>query len=55
MLASELIKSLEEIIETNGDKEIIFETNRHQYSSIKPIYKTENDKIIMPLHGKSNL
>lgn len=55
MLASELIKALENIIKTEGDKELVFETNRHKYSSIKPVYKTENDKIIMPLHGKTDL
>lgn len=55
MLASELIKALENIIKTEGDKELVFETNRHKYSSIKPIYNNLDNKIIMPLHGKTDI
>ena len=55
MLASELIKKLNEIIESEGDKEIIFETNRHKYSGLKIIYSKDDDKIIMPLSGKVDI
>ena len=55
MLASELIKALENIIMVEGDKELVFETNRHKYSSIKPIYRNSDNKIIMPLYGKTDL
>lgn len=55
MLASELIKKLNEIIESEGDKDIVFETNRHKYSGLKLIYSKDDDKIIMPLSGKAEV
>ena len=50
MKATELIKALQEEVNSKGDKEIVIAANRHSYRNVKLV--TKDDKTTLALFDK---
>lgn len=53
MKVSEQISELQTILEASGDKEIVYESNRHRYDGAKIV--EHNNQVILSMFGKTEI